>query len=89
MANILGFHKWEWWEDLIVCIYAVNRKTDPKSIRKLSKILSIKPNKIAFRLSNFTKLAMGHPADWHFSRQEKLVYNVVGLLDIILSIKVK
>lgn len=89
MARILGIHTWEWWEDLIVCLYAVNRKTDQKSIRKLSRILSIKPNKIAFRMADFAKLAMGHSADWHFSRQEKTVYNVVVLLQIIFGIKVK
>lgn len=89
MAKILGIHRWDWSEDLLVCIYAVDRKTDPKSINKLSRVLGIKAEKVAFRMSNYVKMATGKTADWHISRQEKKVFNVVSALHTLITIKVK
>lgn len=82
------FHRWTVFEDIVVCSYAMARKTDPKSIKKLSIYLGIGESKIAYRMSNFSKLVMGNSVDWHFSRQERkvfdwlMLYSTQRLLDI-------
>lgn len=83
------FHRWTVFEDIVVCAYAMERKTDPKSIKRLSRALGIKESKVAYRMSNFSKLVMGNSVDWHFSRQERKVcdwmlkYSTTILLKIV------
>ena len=50
-------------------------KDDPKTIKKLSVFLGISENRIAFRMADFSKLAMGKYKDWHFSKQERKVFD--------------
>ncbi|MBP5789200.1 MAG: hypothetical protein J6W29_03090 [Neisseriaceae bacterium] len=67
-------HKWKWFEDLEVATATVNRKVDPKSIKKLSALLGISESKIAARINNYTKLVQGAYPDWHYSKQEIEVF---------------
>lgn len=67
-------HKWKWFEDLEVATATVNRKVDPKSIKKLSAGLGISESKIAARINNYTKLVQGAYPDWHYSKQEIEVF---------------
>lgn len=81
-------HNWSVFEDIVVCSYAMARKTDQKTIKKLSIYLGISENRISYRMCNFSKLATGRGKDWHFSRQEKkvfdwlMLYSTSRLLDI-------
>lgn len=67
-------HKWKWFEDVEVATATVNRKVDPKSIKKLSVALGISESKIAARINNYTKLVQGAYPDWHYSKQEIEVF---------------
>ena len=71
------FHTWNVFEDITVCVYAVMRKNDPKSIKRLSKALGISESKIAYRMGNYIKLLQGKRVDWHYSRQERKVFDWV------------
>ena len=81
-------HRWTVFEDITVCTYAMARKTDPKSVAKLSLYLGISENRIKYRMDDFTKLTQGKK-DWHYSRQERKVFDWLNLYRtaIILSIK--
>lgn len=83
------FHRWTVFEDITVCTYAMHRKTDPKSIAKLSMALGIPANKVSYRMCNFTKLVQGKCPAWHFSRQERKVFDWLSLYgtSTVLSIK--
>ena len=72
------FHKWTVLEDITVCAYAIAREDDPKTIKKLSAVLGISEGRIAYRMSNFRKLAQGKNPDWHYSRQERKVFDWVS-----------
>ena len=67
-------HSWTVFEDITVCSYAMARRTDPKSVSKLSLYLGISENRIRYRLADFTKLVQGKK-DWHYSRQERKVFD--------------
>ena len=82
------FHRWTVFEDIVVCSFAMARKTDPKAIKKIAKHLGIAENKVAYRLCNFTKLTQGKYASWHYSRQEKKVFNWLNLYPIQTIIKI-
>ena len=69
------FHRWTVFEDIVVAQYAIDRKTDPKSIGKLSVLLGLPDNKIAFRMTDFVKLIQDRSTDWHCSKQEKAVFD--------------
>lgn len=71
-------HKWTILEDIMVCTFAKERETDPKSISKLAKRLGIEESKVAYRLSNYSKLFTGSQPDWHYSAQEKKVFDFVA-----------
>lgn len=70
-------HDWKWWEDVEVAVATINRKVDPKSIKKLAAKLDIAESKICARINNYTKLIQGAYPDWHYSKQEKEVFNWV------------
>ena len=82
------FHKWTVFEDIVICSYAMARKTDPKSIKKLSLYLGISESKISCRMNNYNKLIKGKSTDWHYSRQEKKVFNWLNLSSINTIIKI-
>ena len=69
------FHKWTIIEDITVATYAINRKTDKKSIGKLSALLGLSDEQIAFRMTDFIKLLQNRATDWHCSKQEKKVFD--------------
>lgn len=71
---MLLFHKWKWKEDLVVAVYALGRKTDKKSLEKLARLLNLKENQVAYRMSDYVKMVQGKIKDRHFSKQEKEVY---------------
>lgn len=68
-------HRWTVYEDIVVCSYAMDRKNDAKSIKKVSIYLGISQNRVAYRMSNFTKLCKDPRTDWHCSRQERKVFD--------------
>lgn len=72
--KILGIHSWDILEDITVATYVLNGKTDDKSVIKLSKLLGLPTNKIHYRMSNYNKLKSGKYSDWHFSKQERMVF---------------
>lgn len=83
------FHRWTVFEDITVCTYAMHRRTDPKSIAKLATALDIPANKVAYRMCNFTKLVQGKCSAWHFSRQERRVFDWLSLCSTRLTISIK
>lgn len=68
-------HRWTIFEDIVICSYAMARETDPKTIKKLSLRMGISEGRIAYRMSNFTKLTQGSNPDWHYSTQERKVFD--------------
>lgn len=69
------FHKWTMIEDITVAVYAINRKTDKKSIAKLSFLLGLSEGQISFRMVDYIKLLQGKTARWHIGSQEKKVFD--------------
>lgn len=69
------FHRWTVFEDIVVAQYAIDRKTDPKSIGKVAMLLGLSDNQVAFRMSNYTKLIQNRMTGWHCSKQEKAVFD--------------
>ena len=75
---MFNLHRWTVLEDIIVCTYVVERDNDPKTIKKLAAVMGIPYNKVAYRSSNFAKLAKGYTSIWHFSKQEREVFEWVS-----------
>lgn len=75
IQNIFNIHRWTIYEDIVVAVYAINRKTDLKSIEKLSYLLDISKSKISARMANYEKLSKGSYPDWNYSKQEKKVFD--------------
>jgi len=67
-------HKWNVFEDIEVAVCAVARCDDPKSVRKLAKRLGIRESQVLARMNNYIKLLHGGNPDWHYSKQEKKVW---------------
>ena len=85
---MLGLHIWTWEEDIVVCSYAVNRKTDPKNIHRLAIYLGLSEGQVQYRLSDFTNLHRG-VADRHYSKQERRVYHFVTHNNMVLVNPIK
>lgn len=68
-------HRWTVYEDIVVCSYAMERKTDVKSIQKVAFWLGISKGRVAYRMANFAKLCKDPKTNWHCSRQERKVFN--------------
>jgi hypothetical protein len=83
------FHRWTIFEDIVVCVYAVNRKSDPKTVEKIALWLGIDSNRVAYRMCNYVKLLQGKYKNWHYSRQEKKVFDWVTSCGIVSMKPVK
>lgn len=70
----MGFHHWRKFEDEILCTCVLAGKTDERTIKGLAAFLNIDPSKVAFRMTNFSKLKNDHKTDWHCSKQEIRVF---------------
>ena len=66
-------HRWTMEEDIIIASHALNRKTDMKTIRKLSVHLGLPEGKIQYRMSDYVNMAKGLP-DRHYGKQERRVF---------------
>lgn len=75
IKSIFDIHRWTVYEDIVVASHAINRKTDPKTIKKLSSLLGLRESQIAARMANYEKLSKGCYPDWHYSKQEKKVFD--------------
>lgn len=76
-------HKWTWEEDVIVCTYAVERKTDMKNIHRLALYLNLSEGQVQYRLSDFANMHKG-VADRHYSKQERKVYRFVTRNNMVM-----
>lgn len=70
----MAFHHWRKFEDEILCACVLAGKTDERTIKGLALFLNIDPSKVAFRMTNFSKLKNDHKTDWHCSKQEIRVF---------------
>ena len=73
----MGFHHWRKFEDEVICSHVLAGKTDDKTIQAIAKLLGISPAKVAFRMTNFIKQKNGCSADWHCSKQERRVFDMM------------
>lgn len=75
---MFNLHRWTILEDIVICTYVVNRENDPKTLKKLATVMGIPFNKVAYRACNFDKLSRGYTSFWHFSKQEREVFEWVS-----------
>ena len=75
-------------DDVVIAAYAINRKTDKRTIKRLSLALHIPQSKLEARMADFSMLHMGKYPSRHYSYQEKKVYDwLMHTASALLTIK--